>query len=316
MTARTWLLAPLVALALGCASDSAPDRNGDETPEGSAELDGRCDVAHRIGGFEVGTDDQFTTVTGQVKASIVQSIFLEDIGATESCRLIRRTNPFCDPACTSPDICSVDMKCVPAPVAKSVGTVQVTGLAAGVSMEPAQPGSRYFFTKLPHPGMVAGQTVALTAAGADLSGFSLHGEGVDQVELPEGAWTLERGQPIELAWTPGSNAEKTRVRATLNIDQHGATPVTMQCEFPDSGAGTIAAELVDGLLDAGISGFPNGNVYRETADKVELAEGCVDFVVFAHAQRELVAAGHIPCKTNAECKAAGLVCDLPSESCR
>jgi hypothetical protein len=163
---------------------------------------------------------------------------------------------------------------------------------------------------------VPGQVVTLTAAGAELSGFTLHGEGVEQVEVPEGAWTLERGQPIELAWTPGSNAEKTRVRATLNIDQHGGTPVTLQCDFPDSGAGTISAELVDGLLDAGISGFPNGNLYRETADNIALAEGCVDFVVFAHAQRELVAAGHIPCKTNAECLDAGLVCDLLSESCQ
>lgn len=285
------LRSALVVLALGSVGCSTPATKAGSEPPPTSQPDtqsGRCEPDGRIGGFEVSLDDSFTTVTGQVKDGFVQSVFLADVAASDVCRLIRRTNPFCDPTCTSPDICSTDMKCVPEPLAQSVGTVAVTGLEAEVSMAPAKPGNRYFFTDLPQPGMLPGESITLESEGAEIASFALHGEGVAPVDLADGNWELQRGKSIELSWTPAKNASKTRVRATLNVDQHGSAPVTLQCEYADEGSGTIPAELVDALLDAGISGFPNGNVYRETSENADLGEGCVDFVVSAHVKRDIV----------------------------
>ena len=45
------------------------------------------------------------------------------------------------------------------------------------------------------------------------------------------------------------------------------------------GSATIAASLIDGLIGAGVTGFPEGRVTRRTADSQRGPEGCLDFLV-------------------------------------
>jgi hypothetical protein len=88
----------------------------------------------------------------------------------------------------------------------------------------------------------------------------------------------------------------------------------MTCLTEDDGELEITAKLIDALLDAGISGFPTGNVYRETLDSVELDAGCVELGVGAHEQRTLKVAGYVPCMKQADCP-DGQTCNVALERC-
>ncbi len=81
------------------------------------------------------------------------------------------------------------------------------------------------------------------------------------------------------AWEPPSGEVRTMVHLELNIDQHGATPVTLACELEDTGSATVPGTLTDALFNAGISGFPRGSIVRRTVDSQAVADGCIELVV-------------------------------------
>jgi hypothetical protein len=85
-------------------------------------------------------------------------------------------------------------------------------------------------------------------------------------------------QPLEVKWTKGTR-DDMRVHVRINVDQHGNTPISLECDAADTGALTIPAALIDALLGAGQSGVPNAKIERRTVDSKDVGPGCADLVV-------------------------------------
>jgi hypothetical protein len=104
------------------------------------------------------------------------------------------------------------------------------------------------------------------------------------------------------------------VALTLNVDQHGITPISLVCDLADSGSASIAASLVDALLGAGISGWPNASLSRQTVDSQDFGDGCLEFVVSTPRPVSVAVSGHIPCNGPGDCPPP-LECNLPINTC-
>jgi hypothetical protein len=274
---RRLLLLAIACAACGDSSESGPN----------PALRGACDAADRVGRFEVAHEPLYTAVSGSASLGTIPATIPEEVIAGGGCRLLRRVNPFCDPACGPDDVCDFDGTCIPFPAKQDLGTVTVEGLAGEVSMQPTT-SNDYYHTSLPHPGFEPGSEIRLVASGGELDGFTLYGTGVDPLELPAGAetWTIARGSATAITWTaPVTQLEAddgAHVTISINVDQHGVSPVTLICEVGDTGSFTIESSFIDALLDEGVSGLPQGHIHRRTADSVTIAPGCVDLLVFSH----------------------------------
>jgi hypothetical protein len=174
-------------------------------------------------------------------------------------------------------------------------------------------GRQYFDTTLPHPAFEPGAAITLTATGAEVSSFTLYGQGVDPLHVPSDGWLVSRGEPLVIAWTPGPTQNATMV-ATFNVDQHGTSPGSIYCEMEDTGTLEIPASMIDTLLDMGISGFATGSLERRTVDSVNLTTGCVELIVRSSQVIEVNVASHTPCNGPTDCP-TGMQCDLAINTC-
>jgi hypothetical protein len=218
-------------------------------------------------------------VTGQVSDGVVPVTILQPEEAAGDCFLMRRLNPICEPPCEPGDTCDLDNTCIPYPAKLDAGTVTVDGLLGDVTMEP-DPMLNYYDTSLPNPPFTDGAELTLEAAGADTEAFTIHGFGVEALQMPDSAWALNYDEALVISWTPSDGLG--RIWATLNIDQHGNSPVTMFCDLDDTGSTTVPATLVNALIDYGVSGFPSGQLYRRTMDSTYIAAGCVELAIYSH----------------------------------
>jgi hypothetical protein len=248
------------------------------------QLRGECADGTRIGGFLLAhmLDDEltFSYADGQVADAPLPARAFEQIDSSGPCRLLRKNNPFCDPRCTSGQVCDEGGSCIAEPPNQDVGSVFVEGLVEPIVMEPTSPGNLYFNTELPHPAFEPGVAIKLSALGGDLEGFTLYGDGVAPLQNDGQKWLVQRQQPLTISWRADAGCD-TKVSATLDIDQHGRTPARITCQGPDTGSFIVSAELIDRLIDLGTSGFPTATLRRYTADSTIIQAGCVDLVVFS-----------------------------------
>jgi hypothetical protein len=267
----------LVLLVAACGEDSAP-AGADAGSWTGDDLAGACALDKKIGEFVVETG-LGNYVQGGVKDAVTPSTVLEQIKKDGPCVLLKRNPPFCNPACdNTTEVCGLDLKCHPAPRSQDVGSVTVTGLTKAVIMQPdAQNG--YFDTDFVASPFTDGALVRLAAQGGSLvPAFALRGLGVEPLEIAQSEWLLVPGQAFEVKWTPSGRPD-LRVDLRLNVDQHGNTPLALECEVPDTGSFTIPASMLMDLLAAGQSGVPNANIERHTVDSVTAGPGCVELIV-------------------------------------
>ena len=287
-------------LCLACGGGSGDGDGGNQPGEdggGSADayvaaLGPSCDLDKKIGVFEVAQRELYAAVSGQVADGVVPTTILEELETNGDCVLWRQVNPFCDPPCEAGSACDFDGSCIPYPANQSVGTVTVSGLVQEVEMEP-NPVKSYQDTSLPNPPFESGSAVLLTAGGDELESFRLDGFGVGTLKVDSSEWIIVEGEPLEIAWTPEDDGPG-RILATLNIDQHGNSPVTMHCDLPDTGSATIPAALLELLIDYGLSGAASGNLFRRTVDSVDISAGCVELLVTSHVSTNLSVEGFVP----------------------
>jgi len=254
-------------------------------------------------------------VDGAVADGVVPVTILEELDEIGPCRLLRRTNPFCNPACSPGFTCDFDGECVPFPENQNVGTVEVRGLSVMVSMEPVQPGNRYFDTTVGDPLFEPGAEVFLDASGADLPAFALEGVGSEVLELPDVATILiEEGQPTLVQWPAPLEDGPATVHLELSIDQHGNSPVRIECELDDTGSAELPPGVADALLAAGVSGYPNATLSRRTVDSAPVGDFCVELLVGSPRTPDVRVAGHTPCDEPDDCP-EGLTCDLALNTC-
>lgn len=314
MTPRILLLLSLAACD-AAPSDPAEPGPRPELPEAEdVQLDGTCAMQDRYGQFLIEAYDAYTVVQGQVADGVVPSSILEVIYQEAGCALMLRDNPFCDPGCGSDQACDFDGSCVPFPAAQDLGTVDIAGLAQVVAMEPVMPGFNYFATGLPHPATAPGDTIRVTTSGGTWEPFELWGLGVETLAIPEEVWWVAGGEALELAWTPPVGAVTGEVVFQLGIDQHGTSPLSMECVFEDTGSATVPASIIDALLDAGVSGWPSASLTRRTADRADVGAGCAELIVSSPREGDVRLADFVPCNAQSPCPEP-LECNLATEIC-
>jgi len=276
-------------------------------------LHGPCDLAVKVGAFNLQREELYTTFNGAVADGVVPGYVLENVGEEGGCRLLRRNNPFCDPPCTPSETCDYDGSCIPYPLNHDVGIVALDGLLmAGVMVEPIIPTYEYFNTDLDHPAWSSAAAITLDAAGGDYSAFGLHGIGVEMIEPAADAVVLDPEQELTVEWVPGTGPGTIRVE--LNIDQHGLTPVELWCTSEDTGSLVVPAEFIAEFVQFGVTGYPSVAYFRETVDSVEIEPGCVEFGVRAHQDGMLTVIGHTPCNIPEDCP-EGTTCNVAIQTC-
>lgn len=292
--------------------DSAEDTAADPA---TVPLGGACDLADDFGGFAVTALADETAVEGTVADAVVPADVLVEVAAEGGCRMLRRDNPFCDPACDPGQACTFEDTCVAWPANQDLGTVTIDGLVQAVSMEPVFPGNLYYDTELPHPALLPGELVTLSMPGGVYGPIELHGVGVEPLDATGLAWTVGAGADLDLTWpAPTGPVVRSEIVVSLSIDQHGVTPSRLECAFDDDGAAAVPAALIDTLLDAGVTGFPAATITRRTADRAPAGAGCLDFVVTSPRVVPLSVEGHTPCVTDNECP-DGQTCDEELQTC-
>ena len=195
------------------------------------------------------------------------------------CTLLRRSNPQCDPACNSGETCDFDGACIPYPEQQDVGTITVTGLAEPVSLEALAPTNSYFDSTVAHPAFSPGDPIHVITTDGYFGVIDLYGVGVEPLVATGLTWTLSAEEPLSITWPAPEEDTGSRMKLLLNIDQHGSSPLTLSCDFPDTGEAQVPAALIDALLDAGASGMPNGRLTRRTVDSMDVEGGCVELLV-------------------------------------
>jgi hypothetical protein len=166
-------------------------------------------------------------------------------------------------------------------MAQDVGTISISGLARAVEMTANATTGNYRPgpPALPHPGFAAGADLRLAASGGDYAPFELRGWGIEALEFTADPIIVTEGQPAPITWTPPADAGPARVHAELNINNHGSSTTRIECDFADTGTGTIPASLVDALIARGASGFPTITLVRRTATSTSITPGCVQLLV-------------------------------------
>lgn len=317
----------LLALAAACGgdpkdsggaagADGGGDGGGEVVDPATVPLKGSCPLDVRWGGFAVDSNPDYAAASGAVADGVVPIAVLTELLTEGECTIWRRENPFCDPGCGPGETCGLDGVCVPYPANQELGTVVVEGLSAPLSMEPVTPGATYFETGLDNPPWGTGELVALRTGGGAFDEAVLFGVG-PEVLVPENLiWELTPGEPFTVRWTPPVAGARTRVTLRLRVDQHGITPSALECTFADDGEGVVPAAVFSALTEYGLTGFPSGDLHRETVDSADIGEGgCLDFTLSSSQLAEEVRIeGYTPCNRDDECP-EGQTCNLPLQRC-
>ena len=270
----------------GDAAQVADGGTGGSDADGSALLEGTprgpCAVGDVTGLFEIVYGKNFSYFSGDVSAFPTPAVAPEELLATGACTVRRQVNLTCSSACEGGTVCGTSGSCVDAPASVGVGTVSVLGLLVDVSLDPTEGTGFYMDSSLPHPPFEPGSPVRLDATGGDDASFTLYGVGVEKVEVQDEEWSVSAGAPLLVSWVPDEGSD-AQVEVVLAIDQLGKTPAEIHCLTDDTGEVEIAADLIDLLLESGVSGTPAGTVTRRTVDSDMIDRGCVELRVYGSA---------------------------------
>jgi hypothetical protein len=169
--------------------------------------------------------------------------------------------------------------------------------------------------RLPHPGFAPGADLRIRTGGGDYSPFELRGWGISQLEVPSEPIRVRSGTASSVRWQAPAEAGPARMHAVLDINNHGSSDASVECDFPDTGEGEIPATLIDGLIAQGFSGFPTITLTRRTASSVAIEPGCVELLVSSVFSGEAEVEGVTSCNDASVCP-AGQTCPLPERYCR
>jgi len=277
--------------AADAGPDAGPDGGSDASlaPEHAPPADGdvlynACAPGTRTGWFriEAAAPDTHALFHGLV----VTPRFHED-GAVQTagnCRLMRASGALqCPSTCPQSQWCFADDgTCMPLYSAHSVGTVRVDGVQNPVEISQpyeADPGA------VPWPAAAPGTLLTLHAAGGEYAPFTLYGRAVTPLILPPDALRVTRDQPLTITWSPADPASGARIEADIDLgnnaglDRGSVSSGTIACDFPDTGSAEVPSSLLGTLFDMGVGSGPQMILRRHTVDSIDLAPGCVDFVV-------------------------------------
>lgn len=271
---------------------------GVQSPSGEA-----CEAASRVGSFTIDLAEDYTSVRGAVADGVLPSGVPEVLAEQGACQLLGPPKLFCDPGCGSGETCGADGVCQPTPSKVSAGTLTVAGLAEPFSQEANGITGDYSKTfQTPYPGFEPGAEIILQASGDVVSGFSLYGIGVELISSPHESFPVESGKDAQIFWdAPSIASDDVQVHVSLTVNAHGGTTGWIECSGPDSGELSIPAELVSGLFELGLSGFPRVSISRQSVDSLATDGGCVDLAVSSELTVSVQVPGLVSCSDDGDC---------------
>jgi hypothetical protein len=230
-----------------------------------------------------------------------------DGASAAGCVLRTPKIPFCEPDCAEGHDCTGDGICQPRANAVNVGKVRVKNVSTldgsldfeltEVALTYQVPGT----IKLAYPPFAELDTVRLEAAGGAGSAFALEAPALTPMVLTGDTPKLERGQPFTVRWAPPLDASRSVVQVVLNISHHGGTSGKIDCEVPDSGSLTIPVELISGLVDIGVSGWPTVKLTRHASGTTQTDWGLVSLGVDSAFERAIEIPGLESCDLPEDC---------------
>ena len=315
----------LLMLGLACKGDApgssaddtevSPDDTADQVDPDTVPLEGTCDLADDYGGFVVEVYEDLSNVQGSVSDGVVPESVLENTLEDNGCVLWRQNIAYCDGGCDAGEVCDFEGNCLPYPSNQDLGVVSIGGLSAEVAMEPVVPGYTYFDTSLAHPAFGGGELVTLRMPEGTYGPATLHGVGVEPLGGLADEWFVEEGIDTVITWDPPTaSVVRSEILVKVRIDLHGSTPLTLACVWEDTGTGTIPGEVMEAMVAGGVTGFPQGFIWRRTADRTTVGDGCMDLVVSSPREVDVDVANFTPCLTDEDCP-EGQECDVEFQIC-
>ncbi|MEE9383565.1 MAG: hypothetical protein V3V08_09150 [Nannocystaceae bacterium] len=314
----------IFALLISCSaepstSDATPSATKDDEVQGTFPdtLRGACPLDRRNGSFDITVLKDYSSLGGNVASGVVPGNIPSVVMEKEGCRLLHKSNPFCDPPCQGQQTCDLNGECIPYPENQDAGTVKIAGLQAQVTMSPIEPGMNYFqpISTDSHPVFLEGAKISLTSTDGYAGKMALFGVGVAALEVLDEIWTFSEGEPLAVNWTPANDPTYSRVLFDVSVDQHGSSPYRLYCDMDDTGSALVPAELIYALLQAGVSGFPNGHLTRRTVDSTQDAASCIELTISTPIGVAVDVLGSTPCNKDSDCP-TGQICDLVTHLCR
>ncbi len=248
---------------------------------------------------ELTPSSQLTTLLGVVGDGPQPVTVQWDASMTDgACELQVPSVPFCSTPCGSDAACVADEVCLAYPTKQDLGEVTVTGVETDAgdttfTME-AINGSYQPSVALAYPPFDDGAAVTVDAVG-----LSLTGAGIAPLEITSADPILDAAQPVTLTWTAGD--ADARFRVALDISHHGGSRGRIVCDAPDTGSLTISGEMIDGLLDLGVAGFPTILLSRHAVGSTVITAGRVDLDVSSEVERPVTIPGLESCTEDNEC---------------
>lgn len=288
--------------------EDTSDEDSEEDPEqdtGSpAAGKPACEGDVRVGGFALFLAENYTSFQGSVADGVNPEDVAQELEEEGSCRLFAPNVLFCDPSCTAlGETCGEGGFCIDTSLKQSVGAVTVEGMETPLEVEPN--GLTLTYSQIvndPYPGFVAGAEITLTAAGDDLEPFTLTASGVGQIESDETEILVERDSPTALTWEAPESEGSSRVHIKLDLTVHGTNMGWIECDVPDTGAFEIPADLVTGLIELGLGGFPNVIIQRRSVDTTQISPGCVELIVYSEVELSVQVPGLDSCNSDDDCE--------------
>jgi hypothetical protein len=316
-------LPALLVLALACGDDASEPANERDASTRDADTDIESDASVHDGGDgdglrdAVGTfsieliapaddDPGITAIFGRVyaamPASTLQWTLADEAG---DCQLYEPLVPFCDPSCGSGTICLPDGTCAAPPASLDVGTVSFGGLGTGdgeatIELEPLPPTNTYqprSTSELAFPPFEEGDTITVRASGGDLTAFELSAGGIAPLEvLSPSPIQFDPEAATVVSWTAPERDASSQVIITVDISHHGGRKGELVCTTDDDGEHELPAELVQGLIELGVAGFPTVTITRESKNDPSAEAPGLTLRVFSEVDRNLEIPGVVSCE--------------------
>jgi hypothetical protein len=196
---------------------------------------------------------------------------------------------FCDPPCES-STCAVGGVCWPWPTGVDIGHLTVTGTSPPIALDPYATGAYATFENLSDPYQPGDRLTLRATGGEQVAGFELSALGVPVLSVPWDVQTAVEGQDMVITWDRAESPPGTEVVVHMDSDHHGIRAY-VECRSSDTGSVTVAAAVLDRLIEAGETGI---GTYIENAwiervnDAVKRTEdGCVVFGSTSHLQMDV-----------------------------
>ncbi len=217
----------------------------------SVTLAGACSQDKLLGTILLEALDDFSLLDAKISNGVLPSSIREEEMSMGGCRLMRKRFPFCDPSCAANEACTFSGECIAYPSRQDLGDVCVAGLSEPVVMTAQAPDFGYFNTQLDNPAFVGGERVEVHTTGGAYVAIDLVGVGVTKMQS-DSMWTIVEGDDLPVAWETSDKDVAAMIALSINIDQHGSSPLLLECDFPDTGEAVIPGGLLKELLTSGV----------------------------------------------------------------